>query len=292
MKGRAMKLSRHLIHLTVAVGLALSSMLGAGHAQEPAKPFVPTVGQEGKDVIWVPTAQELVDRMLGMAKVTPQDYVIDLGSGDGRTVITAAKLGAKAHGIEYDEKMVELSRSNAEKENVAGKATFEKADIFKSDFSQATVITMFLLDELNLRLRPTLLTMKPGTRIVSNTFDMGAWKPDATLEVGTNCVSYCKAFLWIVPARVGGNWRLEREGGNDKDPPVTLALKQTFQMLSGTAKPTKGKATNITGASLRADEITFKIGNAEYRGRAEGDTMTGTWRLAGREGRWSATRMK
>ena len=147
---------------------------------QPAKEYQPEVGQDGKDVIWVPTPQALVDKMLDMAKVTPKDYVIDLGSGDGRTVITAAKRGSKALGIEYNPDMVELSKRNAAKEGVSDKATFVKADLFESDFSQAQVITMFLLSSINLKLRPKILDLKPGTRIVSNTFDMGDWKPDQT----------------------------------------------------------------------------------------------------------------
>jgi SAM-dependent methyltransferase len=171
--------SRFARQLLAALSLAL--VLGCGLAQaQPAKEYEPSVGQEGKDVVWVPTPQALVDKMLDMAKVTPKDYVIDLGSGDGRTVITAAKRGAKAHGIEYNPDMVELSRRNAAKEGVSDKATFAKADLFESDFSQATVITLFLLPSINLRLRPKILDLKPGTRIVSNAFDMEEWKPDET----------------------------------------------------------------------------------------------------------------
>src|SRR5690349_15704415 len=163
--------------------LGLMILFGATmlHAQ-PAKEFEPRVGQEGKDVIWVPTPQALVDKMLDMAKVTPRDYVIDLGSGDGRTVITAAKRGARALGIEYNPEMVELSKRNAAKEGVSDKASFMKADLFESDFSQATVITMFLLPEINLQLRPKILELKPGTRVVSNTFTMGDWTADETAQ--------------------------------------------------------------------------------------------------------------
>src|SRR5688572_23039463 len=133
---------------------------GTAFAQATAtKPYEPEVGQAGKDVVWVPTPQTLVEKMLDMAKVTPKDYVIDLGSGDGRTVITAAKRGAKAHGIEYNPDMVELSKRNAEKEGVTGKATFEKADLFQSDFSKAQVVTMFLLPTINMKLRPTILNL-------------------------------------------------------------------------------------------------------------------------------------
>src|SRR5687767_9279616 len=158
----------HLRYLSrVVLCAALLSVFAANASaqatQAPAKPFEPQVGQAGKDVVWVPTPQALVDKMLDMAKVTPQDYLIDLGSGDGRTVITAAKRGLRAHGIEYNPDMVALSKKAATAAGVADRATFAKADIFESDFSKAQVITMFLLPSLNLRLRPTLLAMKPGT---------------------------------------------------------------------------------------------------------------------------------
>ncbi|MGB7946993.1 MAG: class I SAM-dependent methyltransferase, partial [Candidatus Binatia bacterium] len=166
------------------------------HAQPAKAQYEPRVGQEGKDVVWVPTPQSLVNKMLDMAKVTSKDYVIDLGSGDGRTVITAAKRGAKALGIEYNPEMVELSTRNAAKEGVSDKATFVKADLFDSDLSQATVITMFLLPDINIKLRPKILDLKPGTRIVSNTFTMGEWAADETATANGDCVSYCNALFW------------------------------------------------------------------------------------------------
>ncbi|MBI2224055.1 MAG: methyltransferase domain-containing protein, partial [Betaproteobacteria bacterium] len=159
-------------------------------AQPAPKPFEPSIGQDGKDVVWVPTSQELVEKMLDLAKVTASDYVIDLGSGDGRTVITAAKRGARALGIEYNPDMVELSKRSAVSEGVAGKASFAKADLFESDFSQATVITMFLLPDINLKLRPKILGLKPGTRIVSNTFTMGEWQEDGTATAGDESSNY------------------------------------------------------------------------------------------------------
>src|SRR5215813_3837250 len=208
------------------LALCLALLLGYGLARaQPAKEYEPSVGQEGKDVVWVPTPQALVDKMLDMAKVTPKDYLMDLGSGDGRTVITAAKRGATALGIEYNPDMVALSRRNAEKAGVAGKATLQEADIFKTDLSKATVITLFLLTDLNIKLRPTILALKPGTRIVSNTFRMGEWEPDQTVELG--CDTYCTAYLWIVPARVDGSW---------KSSAGELVLKQDFQKISGTLR--------------------------------------------------------
>ena len=221
-----MNTSRFVRRSLSALCLALAVACGFSPARAAQGEYQPEVGQEGKDVVWVPTPQVLVDKMLDMAKVTSKDYVIDLGSGDGRTVITAAKRGAKALGIEYNPEMVELSKRNAAKEGVTDKATFMKADLFESDFSHATVITMFLLPSINMKLRPKILDLKPGTRIVANSFDMEDWKPDETAKVD-GCSNWCTAYLWIVPAKVGGTWNLSQG---------ELTLKQTFQMISGTLR--------------------------------------------------------
>jgi hypothetical protein len=249
----------------------------AVHAQaaQSAKQFEPTVGQAGKDVVWVPTPQALVDKMLDLAKVTPQDFVMDLGSGDGRTVITAAKRGARAQGVEYNPDMVELSKKNAGTAGVTDKATFVKADLFETDFSKAQVITMFLLPSINMRLRPTILKMKPGTRIVSNTFTMEDWQPDQSETIGGDCTSWCTAHLWIVPAQVEGTWQLGQGA---------LALSQKFQMVTGTLA---GKP--ITDGKLRGDEITFNVGNSKYTGRVNGNSISGTM-SGGGTGAWSASR--
>jgi SAM-dependent methyltransferase len=257
--------------------LALSTATAGMHAQTATETFKPTVGQAGKDVVWVPSPQTLVDQMLDMAKVTAQDYVIDLGSGDGRTVITAAKRGATALGIEYNPEMVALSQRNAKEAGVTGKATFVKADIFESDFSKATVITMFLLPDLNIKLRPKILDLKPGTRILSNTFTMGEWQPDATVNLGNDCESWCTALFWLVPAKVQGTWKL---------PTGQLALTQQFQMVSGTLS-NNGKALPISDGKLRGDELTFTAGGVQYTGRVNGNTIEGT---AGAGGAWRATR--
>src|SRR5712671_3738116 len=203
----------------------LSAIAVCAFAQAPSAEFTPEVGQQGKDVVWVPTPQALVNKMLDMAKVTPSDYLMDLGSGDGRTVITAAKRGVKALGIEYNPDMVALSQRNAAAAGVSDKATFVKADIFESDFSKATVITMFLLPSLNVQLRPKLLDLAPGTRIVSNSFTMEAWQDDETANIEEGCTSWCTAHFWIVPAKVEGTWTLAQGD---------LALTQQFQMISGT----------------------------------------------------------
>jgi hypothetical protein len=260
-----MRIPRLILLATLSLALSASALAQA-QKKAPAKPsaYEPQSGQAGKDVVWVPTPQALVDKMLDMAGVTPKDFVIDLGSGDGRTVITAAKRGALALGIEYNPDMVELSRRNAEKEGVAGKATFVKADLFETDFSKATVITMFLLPTINLKLRPKILALKPGTRIVSNSFNMDDWDPDETAVLGAqfDCTSFCTAFFWIVPARVAGTY---------KTPQGEFTLKQTFQMLSGSL--IRDGTTHALEGRVRGEEITFKAGGKEYRGRLNGKTL-------------------
>ncbi len=270
-----MHASRLIRQAVLAVGMVV---IGAGlqaQGQSTQKPFVPSSGQPGKDVVWVPTPQPLVNAMLDLAKVTPQDYVIDLGSGDGRTVITAAKRGAKALGIEYNPDMVELSQKNAAEAGVTSRATFMKADLFETDFSQATVVTLFLLPDINLRLRPKILDMKPGTRVVSNSFTMGEWEPDQEVEVKEDCTSWCKALFWVVPAKVAGTWKL---------PEGTLTLAQEFQKISGTIGTNK-----ITDGKMNGDQITFTAGGVKYTGRVNGTSMQGTM-TGGRGGSWNATR--
>jgi precorrin-6B methylase 2 len=246
--------------------------------------YKPEVGQPGKDVVWVPTSQTLVDKMLDMAKLTPQDFHMDLGSGDGRTVITAAKRGARSMGIEYNPDMVELSKRNAAAAGVGDRAQFVKADIFETDFSKATVITLFLLPDLNLKLRPTILNMKPGTRIVSNSFTMGEWQDDetATVDAKDGCSYWCIAHFWIVPAKVEGTWKTSRG---------EMTLGQQFQMVSGTIRGDKGAPAAINGR-LRGDEIRFTAGPASYTGKVNGDSIEGTVTAGGQSSKWTATRSK
>ncbi len=273
-----MNTSRFVRRSLSALCLAWAVACGFSPAQAAQGEYQPEVGQEGKDVVWVPTPQVLVDKMLDMAKVTSKDYVIDLGSGDGRTVITAAKRGAKALGIEYNPEMVELSKRNAAKEGVTDKATFMKADLFESDFSHATVITMFLLPSINMKLRPKILDLKPGTRIVANSFDMEDWKPDETAKVD-GCSNWCTAYLWIVPAKVGGTWNLSQG---------ELTLKQTFQMISGTLKSGNNTA-QITNGKLNGDQITFTAGGAQYTDHVSENSIERTVK-GGSNGKWRATR--
>ena len=267
-----------IVALMVTGGVSLQGQQ-AQQAQQ-VKTFQPEVGQAGKDVVWVPTPQVLVDKMLDMAKVTPSDYVVDLGSGDGRTVITAAKRGARALGIEYNPDMVELSIGNAAKEGVGDKAKFMKADLFETDFSQATVVTMFLLPDINLKLRPKILEMRPGTRVVSNSFSMGDWEADETYTVEEGCTSWCTALFWIVPAKVDGKWRL---GSGE------LTLTQEFQMLQGTFA-SNGKSMPISEARMRGDQITFSANGAVYTGRLKAGTMAGTVQTGNGQTTWSAVR--
>lgn len=268
-----MSASRRACVFPILLAIAVSAF-----AQTAKDEFQPEVGQEGKDVVWVPSPQPLVDKMLDMARVTPKDYLVDLGSGDGRTVISAAKRGARALGIEYNPDMVALSRRNAAKAGVSDKAQFVNADIFESDLSRATVITLFLLTDLNLRLRPKILSLAPGTRVVSNTFKMGDWEPDQTAEL--DCGSYCTAHLWIVPARIEGTWRM---------PQGVLAFTQYFQRFTGTLKA-GAKVVSISGGRLRGDQVSFSAGDSAYSGRVAGDAIEGTVRSSNGTGVWKATR--
>ncbi len=263
----------------VVVAAAAVAQAPAQGAQKPAteEEFVPQVGQAGKDVVWVPTPPELVEAMLDLAKVTPQDYVMDLGSGDGRNVIAAARRGARALGVEYNPKMVVLSKRNAAAAGVADRATFVEGDMYEADISKANVMALFLLPSNMLQLRPKFLNLRPGSRIVSNTFGIEGWTPDETRTIEGNCSAWCTALLWIVPAKVDGTWRL---GGGD------LALTQEYQMLKGTLD---GKP--IADGRLRGDQIRFTVGPTEYLGKVTGNRIEGTVRGGGPATTWTATRM-
>jgi hypothetical protein len=271
--------------LAVAYSLTLMLMLTLAPALATAQEYQPTVGQAGKDVIWVPTPLELVSAMLDIAEVTPDDFLVDLGSGDGRIVIAAAKRGVRALGLEYNPDMVALSNRNAKAEGVADKATFQQADVFATDFSKATVVTMYLLPYLNMKLRPIILEMKPGTRVVSHAFNMEDWEPDQEMEVQDRT-----AFFWIVPAKVAGSWNWKTATGN-----TILDLQQTFQKITGSIK-VQGKEMPLKDAKLQGDQISFITGESmitmqEYKGRINGNTIVGTTRTGnGPESKWTAAR--
>jgi len=280
-------LKRHRFLQQALAASALTLVLGAApvYAEQTLQTdaqasveYMPSEGQSGKDVVWIPTPQTLVDQMLGMAEITPQDYLVDLGSGDGRTVITAALQGTRAHGVEFNPDMVRFAKRAAQEAGVSDRATFVEGDIFETDFSDATVVTLFLLPQLNMRLRPTLLDMKPGTRVVSNSFDMDDWEPDDTVEVGVGCESFCHAYKWIVPAKVQGTWKL--------DDNATLTLEQKFQKLSGHLV-SNGAQHQISEAAMQGAKITFTADGKQYTGQVEGSQITGK-DSSGTA--WSATR--
>jgi hypothetical protein len=268
---------------------ALAALLLVCNAAAQQK-FEPHVGQAGKDVIWVPTPDDVVDRMLTMAQVTPKDFVMDLGAGDGKIAIAAArKFGARAIGIEYNPDMVKHANANAQAAGVAGdgpgKATIRHGDIFQTDFSQATVITLYLLPALNMKLRPQILTMRPGTRVVSHSFTMEDWQPDEVSSLDGR-----RAYFWVVPANVMGNWTLEIDSQK-----TDMTLEQTFQKISGTLAlaPVHG---GLREARLNGSAISFAyVGQDGVRrdltGRVNGGRMEGTFRdEKGGQGRWTAVK--
>ena len=251
-----------------------SVLIGGAWAAEGDKPFEPVVGQSGRDVVWVPTPEVLLEKMLDVAKVTPKDYVMDLGSGDGRNIIAAAKRGARSLGVEYNPEMVELSRRAAEKSGVADKAQFVQGDMYEADISQATVLALFLLPENLNKLAAKFLALKPGSRIVANHFAVSGWEPDETGRAEGDCGSWCNWLLYVVPAQAGGRWRFQKG---------ELDLEQKYQMLTG-AFNLNGVSTAVEGGRLLGEQITFTLGGKEYKGKVNGDAMAG----AG----WNATRIK
>jgi hypothetical protein len=272
-----------LARFSAALFLSLFAALAAAQ-------FTPQVGQAGKDVIWVPTPDDVVERMLVMAQVTPNDYVWDLGAGDGKIAIMAAKkFGARAVGIEYNPEMVKHANENAQKAGVAGagqgKATIRHGDIFATDFTQATVITLYLLPALNMKLRPQILSMRPGTRVVSHSFSMEDWEAD---EIST--LDGRRAYFWIVPASVMGSWSLDA-GGQRHD----MTLEQTFQKVSGTLALGPIHA-GLRDVKLRGTAISFAYVDQnkvrrDFTGRVNGGKMEGSFRdEKGAEGKWSATK--
>jgi SAM-dependent methyltransferase len=271
----------------IAHGLCVRTLLcalplaaGVALAQVPTDPSEPYVGQPGKDVVWVPTPMPLVEKMLDMAKVTPRDFVVDLGSGDGRNVIAAAKRGARALGVEYNPELVALSKRAAAAEGVAGKATFIQGDMYQTDISQATVLPLFLLVENLRKLEPKFRNLKPGTRIVSNTFEIPGWEPVEVGRSSDNCGGWCVAYLYIVPPRIAGIWRL---------PHGTLELAQDFQTVSGTFISSDGTTSPIRNARLNGDQIRFSVGMTDYTGRVTGESIRGRSEGAA-SGSWTATR--
>jgi hypothetical protein len=260
------------------------SLPASAAAQQSATPekFEPKPGQPGKDVVWVPSPPQMVNKMMEMAKVSPTDFVIDLGSGDGRNIIAAAKIGARAIGVEYNPDMVALSRRLAQEAGVAEKAQFVQADMYEYDISKATVMALFLLPVNMNRLAPKFFDLAPGSRIVANTFGIEGWEPDerVTLPSTSECESWCEALLWIVPAKIAGSWSMS--GG-------TLTLTQQYQTVQGTLASGSQTDTVVMGR-LRGDDVTFSAGGNTYKGKVSGNTIQGTVTTAKGEMPWTATR--
>ena len=250
---------------SLVVGLtAVLMLLVATTAAAQQKPFEPTVGQAGKDVVWVPTPPELVEKMMDMAQVGPNDIVMDLGSGDGRNIIAAAKRGATAIGVEYNPDMVELSTRLAKEAGVAGKATFVQGDMYTADISKATVMALFLLPDNLRKLSDKFFNLRPGSRLVLNTFAIPDWEADVTETIQGECVSWCTSLLYFVPAKVAGTWKTAQG---------ELMLNQAFQNVTGTLT-SNGKAMNVTG-KLRGDQITLTAGGTQLSGKVNGDRIEG-----------------
>ena len=276
---------RAIASVVAALLLATASV---ACAQQDFKPYV---GQQGKDVVWVPTPDEVVDRMLTMAQTKPEDFVVDLGAGDGKIAIAAAKkFGAKSMGVEYNPDMVAFAQKNAQAAGVTGKAQIVHGDIFATDFTQATVLTMYLLPSLNMRLRPQILALRPGTRVVTHAFNMEDWEPDESSDVDGR-----RVYFWVVPANVAGRWALEFSGGGGASEKVSLNFEQKFQRIVGIAY------LGPVLAGLREPRLSgFRIGFAfvdgrgvrrDFTGRVTGATMEGSFRAdGGQEGRWSAAK--
>jgi SAM-dependent methyltransferase len=260
--------------VTAATLVALAGFGTAAQADRKScdRDFKPQVGQAGKDVVWVPTPDELVQKMLSMARVTPQDLVYDLGAGDGKITIAAAKLGATAIGIEYNPQMAKLADCYAKADGMGERVRIINGDIFKEDFSKATVVTMYLLPELNIRLRPTILDMRPGTRVTSHQFTMGDWEADETAQF-----DFRTAYLWIVPAKVQGVWSLREQGGGNAN--YTVSFTQTYQKVAGDVA--WGSNKNMLAGTLRGEDIAFAFTDERgltrtVFGKVQGNQLTGT----------------
>ena len=262
-------------NLVVLVIACASIALSSARYPTAQSPPVPVPGQPGKDVVWVPTHQAVVEKMLDMAGVTSDDVVMDLGSGDGRNVIAAARRGARAIGVEYNPDLVALSRRLAAEAGVSDRATFVQGDMYQADVSQATVLALFLTPETLDRMQDKFLAMKPGSRIVLNTFPVTDWEPDLTEALPAPCKAYCTAMLMIVPARADGKWRTDN---------VEMNLVQDFQFVRGTI------GTQKVAGRLSGDRITLEAGDTQYSGLVKGNRIEGHVTVRGKQTAWSATR--
>lgn len=259
----------------------LAQTTPAPQAAPPAakEEYTPVSGQAGKDVVWVPSPVETVQLMLDIAKLTPEDFVVDLGSGDGRNIILAAKRGARGLGVEYNPELVELSKRNAAREGVAHLAQFVQGDMFEADFSKATVLALFLLPDNLRKLEPKFLKLAPGTRIVANTFGIDGWTTDKEENIGNDCKAWCKVLLYTVPAPVAGVWRTGAE---------RFELSQRAQVITG-VRTQKRESKPIEG-KVEGNQVRFSVAGASYSGVLKGDRIEGTVETKGQKRPWSAAR--
>ncbi len=279
-RGRLGRLATLFVAVATSASVNVAAQQPAPQPATPQQPYEPTIGQAGKDVVWVPTPHELVEKMLDMAAVTPQDVVMDLGSGDGRNIIAAARRGARAIGVEYNPDMVALSRRLAAQAGVADKATFIEGDMFSADISQASVMALFLLPDNLDKLRDKFLKLRPGSRIILNTFGIHDWQPDATEKIEGDCSSWCTAMLYIVPAQVAGTWKL---------PQGELTLSQQYQVVTG-ALTSGGKPVPIVNGKLKGDQLSFTAGGTDYSGTVVGSRIEGVAVNGGARQNWTAAR--
>ena len=273
-----MRASQRSIEVFLAACILVAS--AAASAQTPATPYKPTVGMAGKDAVWVPTSEPMVQRMLDVAKVTPQDYVMDLGSGDGRTIIAAAKRGARALGVEFNADLVEFSKQAAAKAGVSDKAMFAQGDMYAADISKATVLALFLLPSNLEKLAPKFLDLRPGSRIVANTFWIEGWQADQTEMMQDNCDNWCTILLFVIPEKVAGKWRVDQGD---------LVLTQKFQMVEGSLVGANGVKTQVTGR-LRGSTITLTVGQTEYTGQVANGRIEASTRAPGSPAKLVATK--
>lgn len=266
--------------MLLGVVLAVAAARASGADAVGTADYQPVSGQPGKDVVWVPSPVETVEKMLDMAMLGPKDYIVDLGSGDGRNIILAAKRGARGFGVEFNPDLVLLSRRNAEKEGVGQLVEFIQGDMFEADFSRATVLSLFLLpDNLN-RLEPKFRRLAPGTRIVANTFGIEGWTPERDESIGgKECRAWCRVMLYVVPATAAGTWRA---GGS------RFEIAQDVQRISGVR--TRGKEQMTIEGRVEGTRLRFTAGGFVYTGTLTGDSIRGTVEARGHKRAWTAKR--
>jgi Histone methylation protein DOT1 len=282
-------IKRSLIYIFISSILLISHGCSTLEGNKNSSEYKPVRGQFGKDVMWIATTQELVDKMLDMANVTDKDVLYDLGSGDGIVPITASKrFNAQSVGIEFNPKLADYARAKVIQENVKNKVTIITGDIFKEDFSNATVVFMYLLPELNLELRPKLLNMKPGTRIVSHYFDMSDWYPDQIIKTSNDA-----AYLWVIPAKIAGKWEFLNLETKKR---LVIEVDQIFQKIGGTITM-DGVAQPLLSPRLSADQLSFfyQVSNLGLVGvtlKIKDNQMQGVQRFLEQEVSVEAVRLK